>query len=61
MPDAPKPSAINQMIEDHTADYLRRSSITFLETAISLMSHHMKLSEVVEVLRTEADQLEEFG
>ena len=61
MPNPPKPSAIEQMAEEQTAAFLRRSSVTFLEAAISLMSHHMKLSDVIEVLRAEAAQLEEFG
>lgn len=54
-------TTLEQMAEEQTAEYLRRSSVTFLEAAISLMSHHMKLSDVIEVLRTEAAQLEEFG
>jgi len=57
----PKPSAIEQMAEEQTAEFLRRNSTAFLECAINLMMSHMKRDEVVETLRTEARMLEEWG
>lgn len=59
MPNPPKPSAIEQMAEEQTEAFLRRSSTAFLECAINLMMSHMKVSDVVETLRTEARMLEE--
>lgn len=56
-----RPTDIETLSEEATAEYLRRSSITFLECAISLMATHMTMAEVAAVLRQEADQLEEFG
>lgn len=60
MPNPPKPT-LEQMAAEQTEAFLRRSSTAFLECAINLMMSHMKREEVVEMLRTEAAYLEEFG
>lgn len=52
---------LDALSETATDEYLRRSSVTFLECAISLMATHMTMSEVAEILRQEARNLEEFG
>ena len=56
----PKPT-LEQMAEEQTEAFLRRSSTAFLECAINLMMSHMKVSDVVETLRMEARMLEEDG
>src|SRR6185437_6672240 len=49
-----KPAEVEALSEAATAEYLRRSSLTFLECAISLMASHMSMAEVAEILRQEA-------
>lgn len=56
-----EPRQIEEISEAAKDEYLRRSSVTFLETAISLMATHMTMAEVASILRDEADQIEEFG
>jgi hypothetical protein len=51
---------LEEMAEAAAADWLRRSSISFLECAIHLMLTHMSKEEVVEALRTEASMVEEL-
>lgn len=61
MPQArDRSSPLEALSEEATAEYLRRSSLTFLECAINLMATHMSLDEVASVLRQEADQIEEM-
>ena len=61
VPQAPdRPSPLETLSEKAAAEYLRRSSLTFLECAINLMATHMSLEEVAAILRTEADQLDEM-
>lgn len=61
MAERGRPTAIETLSEQATAEYLRRSSVTFLECAISLLATHMTMAEVAAILREEADQLEELG
>lgn len=51
---------LEQMAEEATADWLCRSSITYLECAISLMLTHMTKKAVIEVLRAETKMLKEM-
>ncbi len=51
---------LDEMPEEATAEWLCRSSITYLECAISLMLTHMTKEAVVEVLRAETKMLEEL-
>ncbi|PWJ81503.1 hypothetical protein C7441_11035 [Pseudaminobacter salicylatoxidans] len=53
-----KIDAISQSAVD---SYLHRSSVTYLECCISLMLTHMSREQVVEILRSEANMLEELG
>lgn len=53
-----KSSPLETLSQKAAAEYLRRSSLTFLECAINLMATHMSLDEVAAVLREEADQLD---
>lgn len=52
---------INEMSADAVKDYLRRSSITYLEACMSLMLTCMSAKEVARVLADEAAMLEELG
>lgn len=47
--------------EQPSADFLRRSSLTYLECCISLMLTHMPREEVTTVLEREAQILRELG
>lgn len=60
MPDKERAS-VDADAEAATAEYYRRSSLTFLECCISLMLTHLSTEQVAEILRAEAQQLEEFG
>lgn len=51
---------LEQMAEQATAEWLCRSSITYLECAISLMLSHMSKEAVLEVMRAETKMLEEM-
>lgn len=51
---------LDEMAEEATAEWLCRSSITYLECAISLMLTHMSKEAVAEVLRAETKMLEEI-
>lgn len=51
---------INRKAEAARAAYLERSSIAFLECAISLMLSHMDKERVIEILKEEARMIEEF-
>lgn len=51
---------LEEMAEEATADWLCRSSITYLECAISLALTHMSKEAVIEVLRAETKMLEEL-
>ena len=41
------------------AEFLRRSSIVYMECAVSLMLTHMSVVDVISVLRSELEQLQE--
>jgi hypothetical protein len=56
-----EPRDVERVAEAATADFLRRSSITYLECAIAVMLTHMSREEVIAILDQEADDLEEFG
>jgi len=55
------PEDLDHLSEAATREYLRRSSLTFLECAISLLATHMSIEEVAQILRQEADDIEQFG
>ena len=61
MDEGGKPADLDAVSEAATAEYLRRTSITFLECAISLMATHLSMAEVAAILRDEANQIEQFG
>lgn len=41
--------------------FLHRSSVTYLECSINLMLSHMTIPQVAEILRAQAELLEELG
>jgi hypothetical protein len=47
--------------DDAVSAYLRRTSIMFVETAISVCVTHMTIAEVKEILRKQIEMLEEYG
>lgn len=47
--------------EQPNTEFLRRSSLTYLECCISLMLTHMPREEVTTVLEREAQMLRELG
>lgn len=51
---------LDEMAEEATAEWLCRSSITYLECAISLALTHMTKAAVIEVLRAELKMLEDL-
>jgi hypothetical protein len=52
---------IDQLAESATADFLRRSSLTYLECCIAVMLTHLGREEVAAILEREAKDLREFG
>lgn len=52
---------IRDMDDAATQDYLRRSSLTYLECCISLMLTHMSRDEVAQVLESEAQMVSDLG
>ncbi|BCG88364.1 hypothetical protein MesoLj113c_44740 [Mesorhizobium sp. 113-3-9] len=52
---------IDELAEGATADFLRRSSLTYLECCIAVMLTHLDHEEVAEILEREAKDLREFG
>ncbi len=59
MPDQEK--RMNNNSGEQTNDFLRRSSITYLECAISLMLSHMSREEVASILEQESKIVRELG
>lgn len=53
-------SKIGAMSQAAVDSYLHRSSVTYLECCISLMLTHMDRAAVVEILRAEAQMIEEL-
>lgn len=51
---------LDEMAEEAAAEWLCRSSISFLECAIHLMLTHMTKEAVIEVLKAETKMLEEL-
>lgn len=51
---------MDEMAEEATAEWLCRSSITYLECAISLALTHMTKEAVIEVMRAEIQMLEDL-
>lgn len=51
---------LDEIAEEAAAEWLCRSSITFLECAIHLMLTHMTKEAVIEVLKAETKMLEEL-
>lgn len=49
------------MAEEATADWLHRSSITYLECAISLMLPHISKQAVLEIMRAETKDARKGG
>ncbi|RWC26055.1 MAG: hypothetical protein EOS27_26545 [Mesorhizobium sp.] len=56
-----KVERIEQSAQSATADFLRRSSLTYLETCIAVMLTHLDREEVAAILEREARDLREFG
>ena len=52
---------IGEVSQSEASEYLRRSSVSYLECAISLMASHMDVDMVAGILEEEARQLREFG
>jgi hypothetical protein len=52
---------LSQISANQIDDFLRRSSITFLECAINLMATHMSKEEIVATLEKEAKLVNEMG
>jgi len=53
------PDPLDRLADEATADYLRRSSITFLECAIHLMATHLTMEQIAQILEQEAQMLRE--
>ncbi len=53
--------AVNDIAQTATDEYLRRSSVHFLECAIHLMASHMTIEEVATLLERQAEIVREFG
>lgn len=60
MPDRKEVSRINAHSQSERDDFLRRNSLTYLECATSVMLTHMTKREVVEVLRRQAQIVQDF-
>jgi hypothetical protein len=52
---------LEQLSDAAASEYLRRSSLTYLEACIALMLTTMSLEEVAQTLEGEADDLRELG
>lgn len=61
MTDRTHIDAVNDIAKAATDEYLRRSSIHFLECAIHLMATHMTIEEIVALLDRQAEIVREFG
>ena len=56
-----KKSDLERISQDQTENYLRRSSLTYLECCVSLMLTHMTMEEVAAILEQEARLVRELG
>ncbi|TKT79155.1 hypothetical protein [Aquamicrobium sp. LC103] len=52
---------IDRLAQKQTDDYLRRSSLTYLECCISLMLTHISAEQTARILETEARMIRELG
>jgi hypothetical protein len=52
---------IEEAADNATAEFLRRSSLTYLECCIAVMLTHLDREEVATILEREAKDLREFG
>ena len=52
---------IEEAADNATAEFLRRSSLTYLECCIAVMLTHLDREEVAAILEREARDLREFG
>jgi len=51
---------LERLSEEQKSEFLRRSSITYLECCIGLMLTHLPREEVAEILEREADMLRQL-
>jgi hypothetical protein len=62
MTDKPhEPDRISRIVYEQQQDFLRRSSLQFLECAIHLCATNMSISELAGRLEKQAQILREFG
>ena len=54
-------SRIDRLSRERTSEFLRRSSITYLECCVSLMLTHLTREEVAAILEQEAEMVRELG
>lgn len=52
---------LNELVRREHDEYLRRSSIRFLECAVHLCASHMPMDAVADLLEAQARQLREWG
>jgi hypothetical protein len=52
---------IDRLSREQTNEFLRRSSITYLECCVSLMLTHLSREEVASILEQEAKMVRELG
>ncbi|WP_041545554.1 MULTISPECIES: hypothetical protein [Chelativorans] len=52
---------IDRLSQEQTNEFLRRSSITYLECCVSLMLTHLSREEVAAILEQEANMVRELG
>ncbi|WP_028033128.1 hypothetical protein [Chelativorans sp. J32] len=52
---------VDRLSREQTNEFLRRSSITYLECCVSLMLTHLSREEVAEILEQEAHMVRELG
>jgi len=52
-------NALSDLVEQERSEYLRRSSLKFMECAVNLCVTHMPLEYVADLLEEQANQLRE--
>jgi len=60
MPMPKSQNRLEQLSEEQRNEFLRRSSITYLECCIGLMLTHLTREETAEILEREADMLRQL-
>lgn len=59
--DTKRKSELDRLCQSQTREFLRRSSLTYLECCVSLMLTHLSREEVATILEREAEMVRELG